>query len=49
MSNQYDGYTCPKCGRYMHPVETHVVGYCVVCDPKKFDAEIIKIGEKIIK
>jgi len=43
---QYDGYQCPKCGKYMHPVETHSVGYCTVCDPIKFDAEVKKQKKK---
>jgi len=46
---QYDGYTCLKCGRYMHPVETHEIGYCVVCEPEKFDAEVEKMNKIIVK
>jgi len=36
MTPKYDGYTCDKCGREMHPVETHVSGICSKCEPEAF-------------
>ncbi len=35
--DHHDGYRCPDCGAYLHPVENHVIGICGTCEPEKMN------------